>query len=355
MADPQIQDILGNFYSIYNLNGATFQDHFGNYFTLTSASSGLRAGGAGGGRLTLQTAEPVMTVNRSAKTSIIYTPYMHDIISLYNGTSFVPTTFTELTNDTTATSTGSAGPAAVANTSNYDLFVWLDSTSTVRLTRGPLWTSDTGRGTGAGTTELVRVKGTLLNANAITNGPAAQRGTYVGSVRSNGSAQIDWTYGAFSNGWTPGFHGVWNMYNRVAVCGVTGDTTGSWTYNSTTYQAPHANTATARFSFIRGLDEDPVAATYNNRATNAAATVAGFIGFGLDSTSALSSMCVIGMGSPTTGVSGSIQAEFKGLPGLGFHFISALEATSSSNNVTFLGQSGSAPAYNCGVAYQMLM
>jgi hypothetical protein len=39
MPTPQIQDLLGNFYSVYNLTGATFQDHFGVYFTLTPAGA----------------------------------------------------------------------------------------------------------------------------------------------------------------------------------------------------------------------------------------------------------------------------------------------------------------------------
>ena len=149
------------------------------------------------GRLTLQAATPVMTTTQSAKTTIFYTPYVGDQIGLYNGTAMVPTTFTELNNVTTASSTGKAGPAAVAASSVYDLFVWSNA-GTPTLTRGPAWTNDTTRSAG---TALVRVAGIYLNNAAITNGPAASRGTYVGTVRSNASAQIDWIFWRISGRW----------------------------------------------------------------------------------------------------------------------------------------------------------
>ena len=103
------------------------------------------------GRLTLVTATSVMTSDQSGKTTIYYTPYNGDLVPIYNGTTLLATPFTELSNVTTESSTGNAGPAAVANNSNYDLFVW-NNGSTVTLTRGPPWTSDTSRGSGVGTT-----------------------------------------------------------------------------------------------------------------------------------------------------------------------------------------------------------
>ena len=77
------------------------------------------AGGGGGlsppqGRLTLQTAVPVMSTTQSAKTTIYYTPYVGNQVPIWNGTTMTPTTFVELSNVTTASSVGSAGPAAVA-------------------------------------------------------------------------------------------------------------------------------------------------------------------------------------------------------------------------------------------------
>ena len=135
-------------------------------------------GGGGGssipqGRLTLLTVTPVMASNQTGKTTIYYTPYTGNQMPIYNGTSFASASFAELSNITTNSSTGNAGPAAVAANSNYDLFVWLNGT-TATLTRGPAWTSDTARGTGTGTTELQRINGIWTNKNAITNGPECE-------------------------------------------------------------------------------------------------------------------------------------------------------------------------------------
>ena len=141
------------------------------------------------GRLTLVTATPVMTSNQTGKTTLYYTPYRGATIPIYDGSKWTHMVFSELSNITTNSSTGNAGPAAVTTNSNYDLFVWNNS-GTLTLTRGPAWSSDTSRGTGAGTTQLTMVNGIWTNTVAITNGPGAGLGTYVGTVRSDGSSQI---------------------------------------------------------------------------------------------------------------------------------------------------------------------
>jgi len=81
-----------------------------------------------------------------------YTPYNGNQMPIYTEPSWFDG-FLGAANITTASVTGNAGPAVVAANSNYDLFAWSTS-GTVTLTRGPAWTSDTARGTGAGTTEL---------------------------------------------------------------------------------------------------------------------------------------------------------------------------------------------------------
>ena len=107
------------------------------------------------GRLTLTSGAPVMTSGVSSSTSIYYTPATGSLIPISDGSKFYPTTFSELTNTTTNNTTN---PAACTTNSNYDLFVW-DNGGTITLSRGPAWTSDTSRGTGAGTTELQRLNG----------------------------------------------------------------------------------------------------------------------------------------------------------------------------------------------------
>ncbi len=229
---------------------------------------GLYAMAEPGGRITLATGDPVPSSNQTGKTTVYYTPYKHNIVWLYDGAKFVPKVFTELS-QTTADNTKS--PAAVANNSNYDLFVWNDA-GTLRCTRGPAWTSDTVRGTGAGTTELERVQGRWVNKVDITNGPAAQRGLFVGSVRSDGSAQINDSSGGNA---TAALRHVSNAYN-VARRGMGSyETADNWTYTTNAYRPMNNNTA-IRLDYLSCLGEHGVDArasfAYQNGGGSAVAT-----------------------------------------------------------------------------------
>lgn len=288
------------------------------------------------GRLTLQTGVPVMVTTQSAKTTVYYTPYVGQLVPIYDGLVFTMTDIlaelSQLTTDATKS------PAAVANNSNYDIFVWNDA-GTIRATRGPAWTNTTTIGTGAGTSERVMVKGILLNANAITNGPGAQRGTYVGTISSNGSAQIDWIFGATATNGTAGVFNVWNMYNRVPVSSMVGDTTNSWSYTSATVRAANGSN-TMRHTFVRGLDEDSIYSQYqgSSLASSPGVTTTTAAGVGLDVTNAFSgSSGITNFAISATGRATNIGS-YVGAPGLGLHFVQALE--SGDTGGVFYGDNG---------------
>lgn len=292
-----------------------------------------------GGRLTLTSATPVMTSTQSAKTTIYYTPYHHRFVPIYDGVRFVQSDvggeLSQATTDTTKS------PAAVTTNSNYDLFVWNDS-GTFRCTRGPAWSSDTSRGTGAGTTELTQIAGVYVNANTITNGPAANRGTYVGTVRSNGSSQIDYILGGTGAGGTAAVIGVWNMYNRVQVSPRVGDSTASWSYNSTTVRSMN-NSAGNRISMVRGLDQDGVIATLQHTFSGGAFGDYLF-GISLDSTSSFSQAGGYGSFGTLTAV-GAVT--YSGLPGLGFHYLQCVERQiTTASSATGVGATSGIQLHN---------
>lgn len=302
--------------------------------TVAQASGLLNVMVTPGGRITLSSATPVMTSDVSNSTSIYYTPYVHDKIQIYDGTNWTVTTFTELTNTTTD---NTKNPAAVGANSNYDLFVWNDS-GTLRLGRGPAWTSDTARGTGAGTTELERVNGIWVNKIAITNGPAAQRGTYVGTVRSDASSTIDWELGGTALTGDPIFLLVWNMYNRVAVRGESCDSTDSWTYGTAAWRSTN-NSTNNRASFVRGMNEDSVTARIAMRCLSSTSGDTAYAGIALDTTNTNSGLSASGTGG--TSVSSSLVALYSGIPGLGFHYLQGTEYNNAgAANVTFYGDNG---------------
>lgn len=291
-----------------------------------------------GGRLTLATATPVMTSDQTAKTTIYYTPYSGNVILIYDGTYMVPTAFTELSQ---ATTDSTKSPAAVTTNSNYDLFVWNDS-GTIRCTRGPAWSSDTARGTGAGTTELELVKGVYLNKVAISNGPAANRGTYVGTVRSNGSSQIDWKLGLTpAAGGSAGFLGVWNMYNRVNVTACALDSTDTWSYSTNSYRQSN-NSASNQVGVVLGLDEDALRVFAQNQAgNNSGSEQSQASGIGVDSATVNSATLTIGGLSPASGNAGGFpRSEYVAHPGIGYHYFAWLEKAPASGTTTWYGDGG---------------
>lgn len=277
------------------------------------------------GRLTLATATPVMTTTQSAKTTIFYTPYHGNMVPIYDGANMVPTVVAEISVATTDTA---KNPAAIGASKVNDWFIWNDA-GTIRISHGPDWTNDTTRSAG---TALVMVNGIQLNNASITNGPAASRGTYVGTTRSNGSSQLDFIFGA-SN--TAAFFGVWNTYNRVIAgsnISLTGD---SHNYLSATIRQASAN-ALWQATFVVGAVED--AATVNlvtQVNTAAAAGAVGYAGASLNSTSTFTHgrNFVQAATAAVTQMSTTHSAQM--VPALGVNVISANEASDGTNSNGF--------------------
>ncbi|NDD75634.1 MAG: hypothetical protein EBZ40_11765, partial [Gammaproteobacteria bacterium] len=282
------------------------------------------------GRLTLSSGTPVMVSTVSAATTVFYSPYVGRFVPLYNGTTY---TMTDVGGELSqATTDSTKSPTACASNSNYDLFVWNDG-GTLRCTRGPAWTSDNARGTGAGSTELVRINGILLNANAITNGPAAQRGTFVGTIRTNASSQVDWT---FAGSAAAGRFSVWNAYNRVSVASTVFDPTDSWTYTTATWRQSNG-AATNQISIVAGLAENAIRVTAIACGANATPVYVS-PGVGVNSTTANSATLRLG------GMFGTIPmpcvALYSAAATLGWTTYSWLEISQASGTSTWFGDNG---------------
>lgn len=288
-----------------------------------------------GGRLTLTSATPVLTSDVTGATTIYYTPYIHNAIDLYDGTRWRTHFFAELSQ---ALADATKSPAAAATDSNYDMFVWNDS-GTLRCTRGPVWSSATARGTGAGTTELERLHGVFVNKIAITNGPAAQRGVYVGTIRTNGSTATPmvWKPAAASGGAACTLY-VWNNYNRVRFTAVSRDNKDTWNYATGSFRSTD-NSTNNRVHIVRGLQVDDAEVMAVGSAGNDL-NIRLMVGLGLDSASHHSD-AVVGCGCPVdVNEPVSMIAHYRGDPGLGYHYFQALEWGGGSGTTTWRGDNG---------------
>ncbi len=338
---------VGRLY-VKDVGGTTklaFKDHAG---TETVVGSGGGAIVPPQGRLTLTSAVPVLTADATAATTIYYTPYRGTSVPLYDGSAW---SNNELAEISLALDSSSGHTGYHQSGKTFDLFVF-DDAGTKRLGSGPAWSSDSSRGTGAGTTELTLRNGLLVNANSITArfgassgntvSVAANKATYVGSFRASADGQTQFKLGTISSSAAAAAINVWNAYNRRSIKTKSGTTTDTWTYNSTTPRLPNGEAIQA--SVLQGWLEEPVSANYHARA-NTTASSSSIIGIGINSTSVNSGLPVVSsyLGGATGG-NAMISRHVGYLP-LGWNTVSALEWCLTASTVDFFGDAGSPGNY----------
>lgn len=286
-----------------------------------------------GGRLTLTSGTPVTVAEVTSSTSIYYTPFIHNTIGIFDGTSWKLYTYSELT---FALGTLTSG-------ANYDLFVW-DNAGTVTLSAGPAWTSDTARGTGAGTTQLSLQDGVYVNTVAISGGPGAKCGRYVGTFRTiSTTATADFGGTASQTG---GKRFLWNAYNRRGRNLSVFDSTDSWTYTTNTWR--QANGASGnKVEYVCGLSEDVVEAqAYGLTSTSSSLTATAFgVGVGVDATNANSAKTMGSFATTSGDYRGPHMSVYSGYPGIGYHYLAWLEVSQANGTTTWFGDNG-VPANN---------
>lgn len=308
-------------------------------WTAINASSAAAAVPPPQGRLTLTSATPVIATDVVAATAVYYTPFVGNLVPIYNGSVMTPTEFAELTLSLVASH---------ASNTIYDVFVFSNS-GVLTLVTGPAWTTSTigsgARGTGASTTELTRIKGLHVNAVSMTgrNGSTtysigANLATYLGSISIDSSAgQITChkTWGQ-SRKW-----GVWNAYNRVPIILQAGDNTSTWLYNNgTTTRAANADANNCLTVFM-GLAEEAAQVRCEQRGlmnSSTSSTLQMSNGIGWNVTNAFSgTRGVISTNADVVGA--NMVAKYLPAPFLGLSKATACEvSTAAGPNCNFFGQ-----------------
>lgn len=192
-----------------------------------------------------------------------------------------------------------------------------------------------GRGVGAGTTELQLIGSTYVNKNAITNGPAAKMGTYVGTIRTNGSSQLDWKLGSIAVGGGEAWLGVWNVSNGITFEISVTESTASWTMGAGSRTFGRMNgSSTNRVSFVRGLNIAGVSASQSICIQPGAGTGAGCTIAADSITEAMQgqqgALASHTQGIPATVFNTTLVANARGNNFFGFHFLQGMEENSAS-------------------------
>jgi hypothetical protein len=287
------------------------------------------------GRLTLTSGVAVTTSDVAGATSIYFTPTGGNQVPIYDGTNMVPTTFAELTLalDSTAAHTGYQQSGK-----NFDLFVVNDS-GTIRLGTGPAWSSDTARGTGAGTTELDFSKsGIPTNKNTMTLrfgsasgntvSVAANLATYVGSFRAVADGQATDS---------KALRLLFNAFNQVLRAIRVSDPTASWTYSTGSWRQVRASTAN-QIDILDGLGLVAVDVKCMAFANSSAATLRIVrSGIGLDGTTAIASGATGTAASVSSAAATTMYSFYAASPGIGKHSITWLEFGGGTDTQTWFG------------------
>lgn len=252
-----------------------------------------------GGRLTLTSGTPVTTSDVTGATSIYYTPYVSNVITLWDGYRWRPIEFTEYT---LALGTLTSGKP-------YDVFAYLSSGALACEVL--VWTNDTTRATAI----------TIQDGRYCKSGDKTR--LYLGSFYTTSTTTTEDSGGGTTTQ-TGGKRYLWNMYNRIARPMAVFDS-AAWNYASTTYR--QANNASGnKVEFIIGLAEDEVSASALLDGYVASNYFSMSVGIGVDSTTTNSAY----IGYPFTALASSqftmsSVGTYRGIPGVGRHYLAYLE------------------------------
>jgi hypothetical protein len=285
------------------------------------------------GRLTLTTGVAVTTNDVAGATTIYYTPTVGTGVPLYDGSV---TKMADIGGELSLALDATSGDTGYHQSGKiFDLFVF-DDAGTMRLGTGPAWSSDTSRGTGAGTTELELKNGFFTNKQSITArfgsssgntvSVAANQALYVGSFRASANGQASDTKAKRL---------LFNTYNQVLRPLYVTDAANNWQYTTNAFRQVHASTAN-QIDILVGLPGTMVSLTAHNIVLSTTTTLRNvWGGIGLDSTTANSGRSVY---CAATSLQISLCLSFfeDAIP-LGRHYLAWLECGSGSDTQSWFG------------------
>ncbi len=287
------------------------------------ARTDLFLGPVAGGRLTLESNVPVSYSDQTGATTIYYTPYMGNKLSLYNTTTGLWTVheFAQLSHSL-------SGETA---DKNYDVFA--KSTNGVVSLEALIWTADTTRATA-----LVLQDGVYCKTGALD-----QR--YIGTYRITG------TTGQCEDSYAKRL--VWNAYNQVDRALYYLPSADSWSGAGATIRQAN-NTAANKIEVVAGLD------------TTASITVDNWVMCSCDAAAVNTYMAVgIGESSTTANATGTVvmaatpvvadytltsSAHLKKHKSEGYHYYAMLESNTAAGTTTWYGDNGAPLARQSGIS-----
>ena len=242
------------------------------------------------GRLTLISGDPVAAAGKNGGTTIYFSPYNGNRISLYDGTRWRFYTFSQI----------SLALGTLTVSLPYDVFIY-DAAGTLTLVF-VAWTSQTARATA-----LVLQDGVYAQTGSLTR-------RYLGTFYTVTTTQ---TSDASTNRY------LWNYYNRLSYSDYNPESTASWTSSGNgTWSAMNAGAVNWNYDFVIGVaDAFMTARIY-------VCSQAGFVSaIARDSVSAYANS-VSTIASHNNAAVAVQSAEYADAPPIGYHYLQAIQTSS---------------------------
>jgi hypothetical protein len=290
--------------------GLTWED-----YSDVGTSSSVPNTGLCQGRLTTETGVAISTSDRTAQSTIYFTPYLGNRVALYSGSAWAEFALTEK----------SLALSGLTSGKNYDVFLYNNS-GTLTLELSAAWASDTAR-----TDALTTQDGVYVKSGATTR-------RYVGTLRTTGTTTTEDSGGGTTTQ-VGGKRFVWNLYNPVARSLAVIDTTDTWAYATGTWR--QANGATGnKVELVVGLAGDSLAAdvlAYASMNNNSARSSS--VAVGVDSITAPSGLRTAAFNASASTAQMAMFGMYRGVLAAGYHYFARLEFGADSGS-TFIGDAG---------------
>ncbi len=271
--------------------------------------------GVFGHRLSLSSSLSVPSSNVPSGSTLYLAPHTSNCVSLFD------------TNNSTwqvkQSDSVSLALSGLTTNTNYDAFVFWDSTSAALKLELVAWSGSNTRAT-----ELTTQDGVLVKTGQI-----ARR--YAGTIRTvSTSATADAHSRRF----------VWNHYNRVERSLKTTESVDTWNYSTVAFR-PSNNNIYNSFEYVSGEPTLLSARALSIGGCSGGAAYAG-TGVGIDSTT-VNSADVFGQNVNT--LNSQIASEYRGRPSAGYHRITWLECGGGVVTMAWYGDAGQPSLYQMGM------
>lgn len=249
------------------------------------------------GRLTLTSNVPVTTSDVTAATTVYFTPFNGNRVSLMSASGWYNLSFTQISVSVPATTV-----------TPFDVFAYDNSGSLALETAD--WSSDTARSVSLATVDGVEVKATDKTR------------LYLGTLRTTTVS------GQTEDSDERRF--VWNACNRLPRHLLATEPTDSWTYGSTTWRAANGNTTAGqtRVEYVVGLRREPIFLRVWVPIVLEAGPTGLSLGIGINSTTT-NSATIYGGHADAVSYNG-VNALYSAVPAVGYTFAQWIEKNDSN-------------------------